>query len=116
MKNRPLRTAPTADEAEHRAMMERLHRRSSGQKSSQPLNAVQSPKEKSALEWETPAPGATGVRTKCGRYSVAKVTVEGKTRYELWKLSPGAGWFTMLNPKLSSFADAQKLAQQDASA
>ena len=76
--------------------------------------AVQSPQAKSSLEWEKPAKDATGLKTKCGRYSCAKITVNGKVSYELWKLSSGAGWFANLNRGLDNFLQVQKLAQIDA--
>lgn len=79
----------------------------------QPSGAGESPKEKAALEWEKPVTGATGVKTKCGRYACAKVTVMGKTFYELSKLVPGH-WFIPLHSRLDSFMQAQTLAQQDA--
>lgn len=76
--------------------------------------AAQSPQAKSALEWEKPAKDATGVYTVCKRYSCAKVTVNGKTSYELFKLAPGGGWFRSLNAGLDNFLQVQKLAQIDA--
>jgi hypothetical protein len=66
------------------------------------------------LEWEKPVAGATGLKTKCGRYSCAKITLNGKVSYELWKLAPGAGWFRQLNKGLDNFLQVQKLAQMDA--
>jgi hypothetical protein len=67
------------------------------------------------LEWEKPKTSdATGVKTRCGRYSCAKVTVNGKVSYELWKLAPGGGWFRQLNAGLDNFLQVQKLAQIDA--
>lgn len=70
--------------------------------------------ERLRLKWEKPkTKTATGVYTTCKRYSCAKVTVDGKTRYELYKLVPGGGWFTILNKGLDNFLQAQKLAQMD---
>lgn len=67
------------------------------------------------LEWDKPkTKDATGVKTKCGRYSCAKITQDGKVSYELWKLAPGAGWFRQLNKGLDNFLQVQKLAQIDA--
>lgn len=67
------------------------------------------------LEWEKPkSKDATGVYTTCKRYSCAKVTVNGKTSYELFKLAPGGGWFRSLNAGLDNFLQVQKLAQIDA--
>jgi hypothetical protein len=76
--------------------------------------AVQSPRAKSSLEWEKPVDGVTGLKTKCGRYSCGKVTVNGTVSYELWKLTPGGGWFRQLNKGLDNFLQVQKLAQLDA--
>lgn len=76
--------------------------------------AAQSPQAKPALEWDKPAKDATGIKTKCGRYSCAKITLDGKVSYELWKLAPGAGWFRQLNKGLDNFLQVQKLAQIDA--
>lgn len=76
--------------------------------------AVQSPQAKSALEWEKPkSKDATGLYTTCKRYSCAKVTVNGKMSYELFKLAPGGGWFRSLNAGLDNFLQVQKLAQID---
>lgn len=82
----------------------------------QPLEAVQSPKEKSdpKLEWETPTPEAMAIKTKCGRYSCCKVVLNGKTTYELWKLAGGGSWFNCLNRGLDNFLQARKLAEIDA--
>lgn len=67
------------------------------------------------LEWEKPkSKDATGLYTMCKRYSCAKVTVNGKTSYELFKLAPGGGWFRSLNAGLDNFLQVQKLAQIDA--
>lgn len=84
--------------------------------SSQPSEAAQSPQEKSALEWEKPIVGGTAVKSKCGRYSCCKVTVNGKTHYELWKLVPNGPWFTRIDKGsgLDNFMQAQVMAQQDA--
>lgn len=66
------------------------------------------------LEWDKPASkDATGLKTKCGRYSCAKVTLNGKLTYELWKLAPGGGWFRQLNAGLDNFLQVQKFAQVD---
>lgn len=67
------------------------------------------------LEWEKPkTKDATGLYSTCKRYSCAKVTVNGKTSYELFKLAPGGGWFRPLNAGLDNFLQVQKLAQIDA--
>lgn len=141
MPYRPFRETPVASDAEVQAMLARLKRRigdkvtvnggsrvdecpgssltsPDGAKpsltpSTNPSGAAQSPKEKSVLEWEKPVAGATGVKTKCGRYSCSKVTVNGKVNYELWRLVPGGGWFAPLNQRLDNFMQAQVLAQQD---
>lgn len=99
----PMRQVPLASEDEIQAMQSKLEARS---------KAVRSPKEKSALEWEKPVKDSTGVRTKCGRYSCAKVTVSGVTSYELFKLCGTA--FRQLNKGLDNFLQVQKLAQIDA--
>lgn len=71
--------------------------------------------ERPRLEWDKPkTKDATGLKTKCGRYSCAKVTLNGVFSYELWKLAPGAGWFRQLNKGLDNFLQVQKLAQIDA--
>jgi len=68
------------------------------------------------LEWGKPVKNAMGVKTKCGRYSCAKVITNGVVHYELWKLSPGAGWFARIDKGsgLDNFLQAQKIAQMDA--
>lgn len=71
--------------------------------------------ERPRLEWEKPkAPDATGIKTKCGHYSCAKITTNGRVSYELWKLAGGGGWFNRLNGGLDNFLQVQKLAQIDA--
>jgi hypothetical protein len=77
-----------------------------------PPEAGQSPKAKSELEWEKPVTGSTGVKTKCGTYACAKLSVLGVTRYELRK-RVGEDW-TPINLRLDNFLQAQTLAQQDA--
>jgi len=62
-----------------------------------------------SLEWEKPAKGATGVKTTCGRYSCSKVTVSGKTTYEVWRLVPDH-WFRQIAIGLESFEKAQEAA------
>lgn len=64
------------------------------------------------LEWEKPRKDATGLKTACGRYSCAKVTVNGKTTYELWRLVPGH-WFRQIAIGQESFAKVKELAQID---
>ncbi|MDB6103336.1 MAG: hypothetical protein JWO52_3335 [Gammaproteobacteria bacterium] len=64
------------------------------------------------LTWCKPERGATGVRTTCGRFSCAKVTVNGTAQYELWRLTPGSEWFKLIGAQLQSFAIAQDLAEQ----
>ena len=67
------------------------------------------------LEWEKPkSKDATGVKTKCGRYSCAKITTNGKVSYELFKLAGGGAWFRPLQVGLDTFLQAQKIAQMDA--
>lgn len=70
--------------------------------------------EKSALitlEWNTPERGATGVRTVCGRYSCSKVTVQGKTTYEVWRLVPDH-WFRQIAIGLDNFETGKRLANE----
>lgn len=69
------------------------------------------------LRWEKPKRGpngetATGVRTSCGKWSCAKVTVNGQVFYELWRIAPGGNWFTCVKAQMTSFAQAQDLAEQ----
>lgn len=71
--------------------------------------------ERPRLEWEKPkTKEAMGLKTKCGRYSCAKIITDGKVSYELWKLAAGGGWFRQLNRGLDNFLQVQKLAQIDA--
>ena len=65
------------------------------------------------LRWNKPDRGATGVRTACGRYSCSKVTVNGKTTYEAWKLIPDASWFKPLAVGLDSFETAKRVVDED---
>ena len=111
-----MREVPIASEAEVQAMLARLRRRGAEKATVNPSGATQSPKEKSALQWEKPQKGSTGVRTKCGRYSCCKVVVSGKLHYELWKLAGATGAFTRLDrgSGLDNFLQAQVMAQQDA--
>jgi len=96
----------------HEQMMARLKERCPPIRS----EAVQSPKEKSVLKWGRAAVGCTEVKTECGRYSCSKVTKDGKTSYELWKVNevPEGSPMTRLHFGLDNFLQAQKLAQQDA--
>lgn len=115
---RPERPVPVASEAEIQAMHSKLAQRAGRVSTPTPVQrseAVQSPKEKSALEWEKPVVGGTAVKTKCGRYSCCKVTTNGKLHYELWKFVPSGGWFTRIDKGsgLDNFLQAQVMAQQD---
>lgn len=96
----------------HEQMMARLAQRCGPT----PLQAAQSPKAKSKLEWERPVTGAENVKTKCGRYSCSRITADGKTTYELWKANPVAGQSPLvrLHKGLDNYLQAQVLAQQDA--
>lgn len=106
-------------------MQEKLQARLKGAKvnaeSGEPIVAVRlpdgaKPSPRSApLEWDRPkTKDATGVKTKCGRYSCAKITQDGKVTYELFKLGTGGAWFRTLNKGLDNFLQVQKLAQIDA--
>lgn len=64
------------------------------------------------LEWNKPERGATGVRTVCGRYSCSKVTVSGKTTYEVWRLVPDH-WFRQIAIGLDSFEEGKRVANED---
>jgi len=66
----------------------------------------------SSLEWQKPAKGATGVRTVCGRYSCSKVTVNGVTTYEVWRLVPDH-WFKQIAVGLPNFEEAKRIANED---
>lgn len=118
----PMRQAPIASEAEIEAMQSKLDARVKSQSARDGISegrvasaTVQHPKTVAILEWEKPkSKDATGLYTTCKRYSCAKVTVNGKTSYELFKLVPGGGWFRSLNAGLDNFLQVQKLAQIDA--
>jgi hypothetical protein len=66
----------------------------------------------SALEWNAAEKGATGVKTKCGRYACSRVTVNGVRSYELYKQVEGR--FQPFKQGLDNFLQAQKLAELDA--
>lgn len=112
-----------AEEADVQAMHAKLAKRSGSvtgnavekREDVKPPDAAQSLKAKDVinLEWETPVEGAMAIKTKCGRYSVAKIVVNGKTSYELWKFVPSAIWFHQLAIKLPSFKEARRLAEKD---
>lgn len=95
----------------HEQMMARLKERCPPIRS----EAGQPPKAESKLKWGRASIGSTEVRTECGRYSCSKVTTDGKTTYELWKVNPLPGGSPMvrLNKGLDNFLQAQTLAQQD---
>ncbi len=108
-----------ATETQIEAMQRKLAARMkeiTGETIAKPLQAVQSPKAKSKLEWERPVTGATGVKTKCKRYACAKVFVDGKPHYELSKLTSSGEWYVRIDKGagLDNFMQAQVLAQQDA--
>jgi len=78
-------------------------------------SVVESPpvaRVQSGLEWCKPTPGATGVRTVCGRYSCSKVTLNGKQTYEVWRLVPDH-WFKQIAIGLPSFAEGRRIADED---
>lgn len=64
------------------------------------------------LSWCKPERGATGVRTTCGRFSCAKITLDGQLVYELWRINPGTTCFKLIATRLDSFAKAQDLAEE----
>ena len=94
----------------HEQMMQRLAQRCGPT----PLQAAQSPKEKSVLKWDRAVVGSTEVKTECGRYACSKVSKDGKTTYELWKAQASGSPFGRLHFGLDNFLQAQTLAQQDA--
>lgn len=111
----PMVEKPPATEAEIQAMREKLATRS--KTIAQPSGVGESAQPKAKLEWHKPTSTLDpAVKTKCGRYSCCKVTVNGKPHYELWKLAPGGGWFARIDKGsgLDNFLQAQVLAQQDA--
>jgi hypothetical protein len=110
VRHRPERHVEEATEAQIRAMNEKLETRAKHIFNVQ--QAVQSPKEKSALEWEKPVTGADGVYTKCRTYACAKGLVMGKMLYSLSKRLP-IGTYTPINCRLDSFMQAKELARQD---
>lgn len=77
-----------------------------------PLEAVQSPKEKAALEWEKPVAGADGVYTKCRNYACSKGLVMGKMLYSLSRRKTD-GTYEPINCRLDNFMQAKELAKQD---
>lgn len=108
---RPERSVDEATEAQIRAMNAKLETRAKPPLSTvQP--AVQSPKAKSALEWEKPVTGADGVYTKCKTYACAKGLVMGQMLYSLSKRLPN-GTYTPINMRLDNFMQAKELARQD---
>ncbi len=117
VKHRPERAVDTATEAQVQAMNEKLMahvRKVAISQITQSIKAGQSPKAKSKLEWEKPQKDSTAIKTKCGRYSCCKITVNGKLHYELWRTVPDGSWRAPINQRLDNFLQAQVLAQQDA--
>ena len=110
VRQRPERSVDESTEARVRAMSAKLEARA--KHISSVLEAVQSPKEKAALEWEKPVAGADGVYTKCKTYACAKGLVMGKMLYSLSKRLP-IGTYTPINCRLDSFMQAKELARQD---
>ncbi len=110
VRHRPERSVDEATEAQVQAMNEKLATRAKHLSTVQ--QAVQSPKAKSALEWEKPVTGADGVYTKCKTYACAKGLVMGKMLYSLSKRLP-SGTYTPLNCRLDSFMQAKEMARQD---
>ena len=107
----PMVPQKLATEADVDAMHAKLAARSASIPLASPSAAVQSPKEKSALKWAKPtSTTATAVKTECGTYSCAKVTVMGINYYELWQLIPER---KQLARRLDNFLQAQELARQD---
>lgn len=110
VRHRPERSVDEATEAQVQAMNEKLATRA--KHLSNVKQAVQSPKAKSALEWEKPVAGAEGVYTKCKTYACSKGLVMGKMLYSLSKRLPN-GFYTPLHGRLDNFMQAQELARQD---
>jgi hypothetical protein len=110
VKHRPERGVDESTEARIRAMNDKLETRAKHIFKTQ--QAVQSPKEKAALEWEKPVTGCDGVYTKCRTYACAKGLVMGQMLYSLSKRLP-EGTYTPINCRLDSFMQAKELARQD---
>lgn len=92
-------------------MQAKLEARVRGKTLALPLEAVESPKEKSALKWLKPTSKLdSAVKTDCGTYSCCRVTVLGINYYELWQLIPER---KQLAKRLDNFLQAQELARQD---
>jgi hypothetical protein len=96
----------------HEQMMQRLAQRCGPT----PLQAAQSPKEKSILKWGRAVVGSTEVKTECGTYQCCKDIKEGKVAYSLWKRNPtpNVSPYVRIINGLDNFLQAQTLAQQDA--
>jgi len=110
VRHRPERGVDESTEARIRAMSAKLEARA--KHISSVREAVQSPKEKSALEWEKPVAGADGVYTKCKSYACAKGLVMGKMLYSLSRRKTD-GTYEPVNCRLDNFMQAKELAQQD---
>lgn len=115
VKQRPERAADAATEAQVDAMNAKLAARAARvtPPPAQRSDAAQSPQAKSEVKLEWKRVRVDAMRTTCGRYSCCKVTVKGKTTYELWKLIPGGEWFRPIHIGIESFEKAQQLAHED---
>lgn len=71
------------------------------------------PRETIKLEWLTPAHGARGYRSKCGRYSISSVTIGRVELWSVWKLIPKASWFAEMPVRPRNEAEARAYAQRD---
>lgn len=141
--SRPLRETPVATDADVQAMLARLRRRcaqsslqpSAGQSlqpavpsvvsggaaittkaGGGPHEAVPSsppfqPTRSAPLVWERISP--TAMRTTCGTWTCAKVTIGGYARYELWKRIAGPERSVCVKRGMTAFLEAQDMAQAE---
>jgi len=64
------------------------------------------------LEWERVS--ATAACSKCRRYTVGSIVVDGREQWETWKMVPGGAWLAVLAKKLNSEDEARAAAERDA--
>lgn len=75
-----------------------------------PSAAVEHPVSAATLEWLRPQ--GEGMRSKCGRFSIARyANAEGERRYEVWRVIPGTASFKRIAGDLASSDIAKRFAQ-----
>lgn len=66
-----------------------------------------------SLEWNDKRTEDRGYRSKCGKYSVCSITIDGHERWEAWKMVPGGAWFRPIAINLASETAAREQCEME---